>query len=80
MKREAPEFSPHSDSFLVQTENSSSKGFLHFMFAPAVGLLCLVLLSVDFMVTRGEELGGDGVGCDFALCLRVGFPALLIWM
>lgn len=38
MKWEAPEFSPRSDSFLAQIENSSSEGFLHFIFAPALAL------------------------------------------
>lgn len=48
MKREAPEFSPSSDSFLAQIENSSPAGFLQLIFAAAVWLLPLVLLSLAF--------------------------------
>lgn len=48
MKCEAPGFSPRSDSFLVQIENSSSKGFLRFLFAAALWLLFMVLLSLEF--------------------------------
>lgn len=48
MKREAPEFRPSSESFLAQIENSSAAGFLQLVFAAAVWLLPLVLLSLEF--------------------------------